>query len=44
MIKFKPITLDQRELYEKYLLDGTERGCDYSFVNLYRDVLSSTLI
>ena len=35
MIKFEPITLDQRELYEQYLLDGTERGCDYSFVNLY---------
>ena len=35
MIEFKPITLEQRELYEKYLLDGTERGCDFAFVNLY---------
>lgn len=35
MIKFNAITLDCKELYEKYLIDGTERGCDYSFVNLY---------
>ena len=35
MIEFKPVTLEQRELYEKYLWDGMERGCDYSFVNLY---------
>ncbi len=35
MIEFKPITLQDREVYEPYLLDGIERGCEYSFANLY---------
>lgn len=35
MIEFKPITLECRALYEKYLWDGTERGCDFAFTNLY---------
>ena len=35
MIEFKPITTECRELYESYLMDGIERGCEYSFVNLY---------
>ena len=35
MIEFKPVTPDKKELYEKYLLDGHERGCEYSFANLY---------
>lgn len=35
MIDFKQITLEDKPLYESYLFDGTERGCEYSFVNLY---------
>ena len=35
MIDFKPITLENKELYQQYLLDGKERGCEYSFANLY---------
>ena len=35
MIEFKPVTLDKKELYEGYLHDGNERGCEYSFANLY---------
>ena len=35
MIDFQPLTLEQKPLYEKYLQSGGERGCEYSFVNLY---------
>jgi hypothetical protein len=35
MIEFKPIRLEDKPLYESYLLDGKERGCEYSFSNLY---------
>lgn len=35
MIDFKPIKLEHKELYESYLLDGSERGCEYSFSNLF---------
>lgn len=35
MIDFKPVTPDNKELYKKYLFDGNERGCEYSFANLY---------
>ena len=35
MIDFRPITIDNKELYQKYLLDGKERSCEYSFANLY---------
>ena len=35
MIQFKPIKLDDKESYLPYLLDGKERGCEYSFTNLY---------
>ena len=35
MIDFKPIRLEDKPLYESYLLDGKERGCEYSFSNLY---------
>ncbi len=35
MINFNRITLDKKEEYEKYLFDGNERGCEYSFANLY---------
>ena len=35
MIDFKPITKDKKEEFEKCLFDGNERGCEYSFANLY---------
>lgn len=35
MIKFEKITLDKKPALEKALLAGTERGCEYSFANLY---------
>lgn len=35
MINFEPITLDKKELYNQYLHAGPERGCAYSFTNLY---------
>ena len=35
MIDFQPLTLEDRARFEKYLLDGTERGCEFSFANLY---------
>ena len=35
MISFKPITLEDKKIYERYLLDGTEHSCEYSFANLY---------
>lgn len=35
MIEFNPITLEDKKIYEQYLPDGNERGCEYSFANLY---------
>lgn len=35
MIEFRPVTLKDKSVYEHYLLDGNERGCEYSFANLY---------
>ncbi len=35
MIEFRPVTLEDKSVYERYLLDGCERGCEYSFANLY---------
>ena len=35
MIDFQPLALEQKERYETYLRAGGERGCEYSFVNLY---------
>ena len=35
MIDFKPLTLEDKPIYERYLLDGKERGCEYSFANLF---------
>ena len=35
MIDFQPLVLEQREYYGRYLRAGGERGCEYSFVNLY---------
>lgn len=35
MIDFKHITLEHKEWYEKKLAEEGERGCEYSFANLY---------
>ncbi len=35
MINFKPITLEDKSIYQHYLSDGKERGCEFSFTNLY---------
>ena len=35
MIDFKPLTPAQKGLFQPYLRCGGERGCEYSFVNLY---------
>ncbi len=35
MINFKPLDLSQKPLFEQLLQGGGERGCEYSFVNLY---------
>ena len=35
MIDFQTLTLNDKERFEQYLLDGTEHGCEYSFANLY---------
>lgn len=35
MIDFQPLSLADRERYEPYLLSEEERGCEYSFANLY---------
>jgi len=35
MIDFRPFTLEDKPLYESYLFDGSERGCNYSFANLF---------
>lgn len=35
MIDFKPIKIEEKDLYLQYLLDKSERSCEYSFVNLY---------
>lgn len=35
MIDFRPITPKDKELYESYFPDGNERGCEFSFANLY---------
>lgn len=34
-IEFSPFTLQDKELYESYLAHETERGCEFSFANLY---------
>ena len=34
MIDFKPLTLSQKEEYEKFLEGCPERGCEYNFSNL----------
>lgn len=35
MIEFKPLDSAHKEVYDRYLQTGGERGCEYSFVNLY---------
>ncbi|MBQ6815605.1 MAG: DUF2156 domain-containing protein [Clostridia bacterium] len=35
MIDFKPICPESRNYFNKYLFGGTERGCEYSFANLF---------
>lgn len=35
MIEFKRISIEDKEKYEHYLHDGNERGCEFSFANLY---------
>lgn len=35
MIAFQKLDLSQKEQYNKYLMHGNERGCEYSLVNLY---------
>ncbi len=34
-IEFHPVSLEDRELYMSYLLKETQRGCEFSFANLY---------
>ena len=34
-INFKPFALEDKQRYESYLSDGNERGCEFSFANLY---------
>ena len=35
MIDFKPVRPEDKERYYPYLLNGSDRSCEYSFVNLY---------
>ena len=35
MIDFKPLTLEQKALCDSFLLNDVQRGCEYSFANLY---------
>ena len=35
MIDFQPLKPEDRQRYLPYLLDGKERGCEYSFANLF---------
>ena len=35
MLDFKRITIEDKNNYEKYLNDGKERGCEFSFANLF---------
>ena len=35
MIQFQPLTLNQKTICDNFLLDGVQRGCEYSFANLY---------
>ncbi len=35
MINFKPISLNDKELYEEYLKTSEPRGCNFSFANVF---------
>ena len=35
LIDFRPLTADDKTIYEQYLSDGAERGCEASFANLF---------
>jgi len=35
MIEFQPLTLENKADYEQQLMAGGERGCEYSFANLF---------
>ncbi len=35
MIDFQPLRLEDKPTCDRYLLDGAQRGCEYSFANLY---------
>jgi len=35
MIDFKPLTLEYKPIYEQYLQNDEEHGCEYSFANLF---------
>ena len=35
MIDFQPVKIEDKEKWEGYLRSSAERGCEYSFVNLY---------
>lgn len=35
MIDFQPLNISQKANYDKFLLNCGERGCEYSFANLY---------
>lgn len=35
MLDFQPITVEDKAAYERFLFDGTERGCNFTFANLY---------
>lgn len=34
-IDFRPVTLQDKALYERYLSESGERGCEFSFANVY---------
>lgn len=34
-MEFEAITLENKSQFDKYLMDGKERGCEFSFANLY---------
>ena len=35
MIDFQPVSIDDKARFDRFLLDGKERGCEFSFANLY---------
>lgn len=35
MLDFQPITIEDKVTYDRFLFDGTERGCNFTFANLY---------